>query len=320
MLAELLDLDDRGRGDSEVGRACDVSEAVDRTSDRSRSSVDAADARGSTTNRSDVTVAVGATGDIDRALAILTIIEAVQENPAVVIAAQLRRAKDALMSEMKSSGVEYEERMERLAKVEPPRPLKDWMYGDFNEFRRHHPWVGGDTVKPKSVVRDLFERAMTFGEYIDHYGLKNSEGVVLRYVSDVYKGLVQNVPAEAGSDELDEITHWLGALVRQVDSSLLDEWERLQNPDDAALVEIRPGQVDRRRADDDHQRRPRVPHDGAQRGVPVGRARWPADDGPRTRADGFDPATAMEPYWAESRRDRRSVATPATPPVSSSTR
>ncbi len=177
-------------------------------------------------------VAVAATGDIDRSLAIVTIIEAVQENPAVVIAAQLRRAKDELMSEMKSAGVEYEERMERLSKVEPPRPLKDWMYGDFNNFRSKHPWVGGDTVKPKSVVRDLFERAMTFGEYIDFYGLKQSEGAVLRYLSDVYKGLTQNVPAEAGSDELDEITHWLGTLVRQVDSSLLDEWERLQNPDD----------------------------------------------------------------------------------------
>jgi hypothetical protein len=87
-------------------------------------------------------VSVGATGEIDRAIAILTIIEAVQENPSVVIAAQLRRAKDEAMAEMKSSGVEYEERMARLAKVEPPRPMKDWMYGDFNEFRTRHPWVG----------------------------------------------------------------------------------------------------------------------------------------------------------------------------------
>ncbi len=180
-------------------------------------------------------VGVEAIGDIDRALAILTIIEAVQETPAVVVAAQLRRAKDELMSEMKSARVEYEERMERLAKVEPPRPLKDWMYADFNEFRTRHPWVGGDTVKPKSIVRDLFERAMTFGQYIDFYGLKQSEGALLRYLSDVYKGLVQNVPVEASSEELAEIVHWLGALVRQVDSSLLDEWERLQNPSDEPL-------------------------------------------------------------------------------------
>ncbi len=186
------------------------------------------------------TVAVGATGDIDRSLAVLTIVEAVQESPGVVIAAQLRKAKDELMSEMKAAGVEYEERMERLSQVEPPRPLKDWMYADFNEFRRRHPWVGGDTVKPKSVVRDLFERAMTFGEYVDFYGLKNSEGVVLRYLSDVYKGLMQNVPADAGSEELDEIVHWLGTLVRRVDSSLIDEWERLQHPDDEDVAEVRP--------------------------------------------------------------------------------
>jgi len=182
-------------------------------------------------------VAVAAKGDIDRSLAVLTIIEAVQESPAVIIAAQLRRAKDELMSEMKSAGVEYEERMDRLSKVEPPRPHKDWMYGDFNNFRSKHPWVGGDTVKPKSVARDLFERAMTFGEYVDFYGLKQSEGTVLRYLSDVYKGLTQNVPAEAGSDELAEIVHWLGTLVRHVDSSLIDEWERLQNPDDEAVAD-----------------------------------------------------------------------------------
>ena len=171
-------------------------------------------------------------GDMQRALAVMTIIEAVQESPGVLINAQLRKAKDEVMAEMKSSGVEYEERMERLAKVEPPRPMKEWMYADFNEFRARHPWVGGNTVKPKSIARDMFERSMTFGEYTGHYGLKQSEGVLLRYLSDVYKGITQNVPADAMNDELDEIAHWLGTLVRQVDSSLLDEWERLQNPDE----------------------------------------------------------------------------------------
>jgi len=181
-------------------------------------------------------------GEVQRAIAVLTIVEAVQESPGVVINAQLRKAKDELMAEMKSSGVEYEERMERLGKVEPPRPMKDWMYSDFNEFRTRHPWVGGNTVKPKSIARDMFERSMTFGEYTGHYGLKRSEGVLLRYLSDVYKGMTQNVPADAMNDELDEIAHWLGTLVRQVDSSLLDEWERLQNPDEHGEVdgEVRP--------------------------------------------------------------------------------
>ncbi len=172
------------------------------------------------------TVEAQTNGEVQRALAVLTIIEAVQESPGIVINAQLRKAKDEAMAEMKSSGVEYEERMERLAKVEPPRPMKEWMYADFNEFRTRHPWVGGNTVKPKSIARDMFERSMTFGEYTGHYGLKQSEGVLLRYLSDIYKGLTQNVPAEAMNHELDEIAHWLGTLVRQVDSSLLDEWER----------------------------------------------------------------------------------------------
>jgi hypothetical protein len=90
------------------------------------------------------------------------------------------------------------------------------------------------TIRPKSVARDLFERAMTFTDYIGHYGLPRSEGLVLRYLTDAYKGLVQNVPEDAKTDELLDLTEWLGELVRQVDSSLLDEWEQLRHPDAVA--------------------------------------------------------------------------------------
>ena len=82
-------------------------------------------------------------------------------------------------------------------------------------------------MRPKSVAREMHERAMTFGEYVNHYGLKRSEGLLLRYLTDAYRALVQNVPAERRTPELDGLTGWLGALVRGVDSSLLDEWERL---------------------------------------------------------------------------------------------
>ncbi len=168
---------------------------------------------------------------VTHALNIVSIVEAVQESPGVIMAAQVKRAKDELMAEMKSSGVEYEERMERLAQVDHPKPNREWTYSDFNEFRARHPWVGSDNVKPKSIVREMFERAMTFGEYIGDYGLKRSEGVLLRYLSDVYKGLVQNVPDEHRTDELDDVVAWLEAVVRQVDSSLIDEWERMLHPD-----------------------------------------------------------------------------------------
>jgi superfamily II RNA helicase len=170
--------------------------------------------------------------EIEHVFDVLSVIESVQESPGVILAAQTKRAKDDLMAEMKSSGVEYEERMERLAQVEHPKPNREWIYGNFNEFRARHPWVGSDNVAPKSIVREMYERAMTFGEYVQDYGLKRSEGVVLRYLSDVYKALLQNVPGDLRTPELDETTVWLGALIRQVDSSLIDEWERLLHPDE----------------------------------------------------------------------------------------
>ncbi len=239
-------------------------------------------------------------GEVQRALAVLTIVEAVQESPGVVINAQLRKAKDELMAEMKSSGVEYEERMERLGKVEPPRPMKDWMYSDFNEFRARHPWVGGNTVKPKSIARDMFERSMTFGEYTGHYGLKQSEGVLLRYLSDVYKGITQNVPADAKNDELDEIAHWLGTLVRQVDSSLLDEWERLQNPDEHEVVEgaVRP-------PSGETQGEVTITSDARAFRTLVRNAafRWieqlARHERPKGSVDGLNARELMEPYWDE---------------------
>jgi superfamily II RNA helicase len=178
--------------------------------------------------------------EIDHALDVLSVIESVQENPGVVLAAQVNRAKNDLMAEMKAAGVEYEERMERLSQVEYPKPNREWIYGNFNEFRARHPWVGQDNVAPKSVAREMYERAMTFGEYIHDYGLKRSEGVLLRYLSDVYKGLGQNVPEDLRTAELDDLTAWLGALVRQVDSSLIDEWERLLHPESIEIVAVRP--------------------------------------------------------------------------------
>ena len=124
-------------------------------------------------------------------------------------------------------------------------------------------------MKPKSVVRDLYERSMTFGEYVSHYKLKRSEGVVLRYLSDVYKGLIQNVADEYRTDEIDDLTAWLGALVRQVDSSLIDEWERLIAPDDGTdlAAPIRPTV-----AGDGHGRRAGVPGDGPQPDLRMGAA------------------------------------------------
>ena len=176
-------------------------------------------------------------------LDVLTLVESVMENPQVILARQADKARDELFAELKRDGVEYEERIERLDEVEWPKPLREFLYTTFDAWAVHHPWIGQENIRPKSIVRDLYERAMTFREYINYYGIKGSEGVFLRYLTDTYKGLQKTVPDSCWNDELDELTEWLGALIRQVDSSLIDEWERLQNPQSSA-AEIRPQSID----------------------------------------------------------------------------
>ena len=180
----------------------------------------------------------------DYELNVLSVIEAVIESPGVIMAAQLNLLRTELVTELKAAGVEYDERMEKLDALEAPKPLAEFLYPAFDIFRQHHPWVGHDNVRPKSIARELWERAMTFAEYVQHYGLKRSEGVLLRYLGDAYKGLVQNVPEGAKTDELYDLTDWLGEVVRQVDSSLLDEWERLTNPTDEAEAPVVPDRRD----------------------------------------------------------------------------
>jgi len=159
-----------------------------------------------------------AIGHLDRdeptyPLDVLSLVEATLESPGTIIAAQVNRAKTELMAELKARGVEYEERIAALEKVEHPKPLRELTYDLFDAYRLVHPWVEDHNIRPKSVARELFERAMTFSEYVDHYGLARSEGLLLRYLSDAYKGVVRTVPEDAKTDELDDLTAWLGELV-----------------------------------------------------------------------------------------------------------
>ncbi len=181
--------------------------------------------------------------DINYALDVLTVVESVLENPSVILARQSNKARDELFVELKSEGIDYEERLARLDEVEWPKPLKEFLYTTFDAWAVHHPWLGQENLRPKSIVRDLYERAMTFREYVNYYGIKGSEGVLLRYLTDAFKGLQKTVPDSLWTSELEDVFEWLGALVRQVDSSLLDEWERLQNPEQLS-EEIRPQAVD----------------------------------------------------------------------------
>ena len=147
--------------------------------------------------------------------------------------AQQSKAKGEAVAAMKAEGIEYEQRMVLLEDVSWPKPLDELLTGALETYRHSHPWVADARLSPKSVVRDMSERAMTFVEYVGHYQLARSEGLVLRYLADAYRALRQTVPDEAKTEELVDVVEWLGELVRQVDSSLLDEWEKLAAGEDA---------------------------------------------------------------------------------------
>jgi hypothetical protein len=162
---------------------------------------------------------------------VLSVLEATLDDPRQVLGAQLSKAKGEAVAAMKAEGLEYEERMRLLEDVTYPMPLAELLHAALDTYQRGHPWVADHRLSPKSVARDLAERAMTFTEYVGFYGLARSEGLVLRYLADAYQALRRTVPDEAKTDGLRDLQEWLGELVRQVDSSLLDEWERLRNPE-----------------------------------------------------------------------------------------
>jgi superfamily II RNA helicase len=164
------------------------------------------------------------------ALDLLSLVESILEDPQVVLWAQLDRLKTDKLDALKAAGVEYAERMEELDKLEWPKPLRDFIYDTFNAFAARHPWVGSENIRPKAIARELEERFCSFDDYVRDYGLQRSEGVLLRYLSDVYKTLAQTVPEAARTEAVDDVLAHLRALVRGVDSSLLDEWESLMRP------------------------------------------------------------------------------------------
>lgn len=166
----------------------------------------------------------------DYALSVLSVIESVVETPHQILYRQVAALKTKLMAELKSQGVEYEERMKALDQVEAPKPEAEFIYTTFNEFAKYHPWVSGQSIKPKSIARDMFELCASFREYVKEYGLARSEGVLLRYLTDVYRTLERSVPEQQKTEPLRDIEAWLAAELRAVDGSLLAEWEQLNRP------------------------------------------------------------------------------------------
>jgi superfamily II RNA helicase len=161
----------------------------------------------------------------------VSLVEAILENPKAVLYKQVDRAKGDLIGRLKSEGVPYEERMEKLEEVSYPKPALDLIEGTFAVFRQVHPWVRGEDIRPKSIGREIFENYYTFQGYVKHYGLQRSEGVLLRYLSQLYKTLSQTVPERAKTEVIYDVIGFFRIMLERTDSSLLEEWESMVHPE-----------------------------------------------------------------------------------------
>ncbi|WP_313813130.1 DUF3516 domain-containing protein [Glutamicibacter sp.] len=161
------------------------------------------------------------------ALDVVSTIEATLEKPRQVLSGQEKKARGEALAAMKAEGLDYDARMTALEEVSYPQPLAQKLEAAFEQYRQGAPWLADFELQPKSVVRDMYERAMGFSDFVQYYQLARSEGVLLRYLTDAYKALRQSVPQDALREDLEDLIEWLGELIRQIDSSLLDEWEEL---------------------------------------------------------------------------------------------
>lgn len=168
------------------------------------------------------------------ALDVISLVEATLENPRQVLHAQERRAKEKAMAEMRAEGIEYEERVERLADVTYPRPLEELLDAAFARYCEGVPWARDFQLEPKSVLRDMLETVSDFKTYVGRYGIARSEGTLLRYLSDAYRVLDKTLPLDKRDDRLWDIISWLRLIVRSTDSSLVDEWEAAGELSDSA--------------------------------------------------------------------------------------
>jgi superfamily II RNA helicase len=166
----------------------------------------------------------------EHALDVLTLVESILEDPDLILRKQLDMLKTERMAELKAQGVEFDQRIAELEAMEHPKPLREFIYGTFNAFAEKHPWVGGENIRPKSIAREMLEGYYTFSGFVKRYGLERSEGLLLRHLNSVYKVLANTIPEAAKTEAVREMEAFFGDLVRRVDSSLLDEWERMRDP------------------------------------------------------------------------------------------
>jgi len=164
------------------------------------------------------------------ALDVLTLVEAIIEHPVPILRQQVAKLKTELLAQLKAERVPYEERIEKLDQVKHPKPNAEFLYATFAIFAERHPWTSEESIRPKSVAREMVETYSRFDSYVQLYGLQRIEGLLLRYLGQVYRTLSRSVPDAAKTDEIHDILAYMRSMIERVDSSLFEEWERQLHP------------------------------------------------------------------------------------------
>jgi superfamily II RNA helicase len=166
-------------------------------------------------------------GDLE--LTLISLVEAILEDPKPILIAQEKRARDELANRLRAQRVPYHERADRLRQVTWPKPAEAFLESAFARFSARHPWVRKEDVKPKRVAREMLEDQLGFNDYVLRYGIQRVEGLLLRHLGSVYRTLIQTVPEGARTERLMRMAGRLRDIIASTDDSLLTEWERLMS-------------------------------------------------------------------------------------------
>ncbi|MBU1430547.1 DUF3516 domain-containing protein, partial [Myxococcota bacterium] len=167
---------------------------------------------------------------------VLSYVESILESPNAILFKQVSVARRQKNAELKMEGYDYDERQAKLEEVTWPQPDGEEIENAYIAFAETRPWAKKDGVQTKSIARDMFERYASFNGYVRELGLERVEGVLLRYITQVYKTMIQAVPDPLKTDEVYDIIGYLRATIQRADASLLHTWR--------AMVEGRPNLID----------------------------------------------------------------------------
>ena len=168
----------------------------------------------------------------DYALDLLSVTEAILDDPRPILYAHERKAKGELIARLKAERVPYEERMEKLDEISWPKPGEDFIRETFTLFASSHPWVGNSDIHPKGVAREIYETYSDWGDYVKRMEIARVEGLLLRYLGQVHDTLIRTIPSSFRTEEMEDIAAFFRSMVLRVDSSLVQAWEDMIRPEE----------------------------------------------------------------------------------------